>query len=61
MGKTSEKQRITIEDQDQKQVDALENLKLKPIGKKQNQLSINLIISQELHLYLVIFIMKEKK
>ena len=61
MGKASEKQRITIEDPDQKQVDASENLKLKPIGKKQNQLSINLIISQELHLYLVIFIMKEKK
>ena len=61
MGRASEKQGITIEGQDQKQVDALENLKLKPIGKKQNQLSINLIISQELHLYLVIFIMKEKK
>ena len=46
--KAFEKQIKTIEDQDKKQVDAWENLKLK---EKQNLLRINLIIRQKLQLY----------
>ena len=53
LGKAFEKQIKTIEDQDQKQIDALENL-------KQNQLRKNLIISQKLQLFLMNVLMKKK-
>ena len=46
LGKAFEKQIKTIEDQGEKQVNALENLKQKK--KKQNRLRMNLIISQKL-------------
>ena len=56
LGKVFEKQIKTIEDQEQKQVEALKNLK--PKNKK--QLRINLIICQELQLYFTILLAKEK-
>ena len=56
LGKTFEKQTRTIEDQGKKQVDALK--KLKP--KEETKPGINLIISQELQLYLMILLTKEK-
>ena len=56
LGKTFEKQTRTIEDQGKKQVDALK--KLKP--KEETKPRINLIISQELQLYLMILLTKEK-
>ena len=58
LGKAFEKQIKTNEDQGKKQVDVLENQNKK---SKQNQLWINLIISQKLQLYLVILSAKEKK
>ena len=58
LGKAFEKQVKTIEDQRQKQVDALKDLNQK---NKQNRLRINLIISQKLQLYLIILLAKEKK
>ena len=57
LGKASEKQIKTTEDQGKKQVKALEYLKQK---KKQNRLKINLIISQKLQLVLIILSTKEK-
>ena len=57
LGKASEKQIKTTEDQGKKQVKALEYLKQK---KKQNRLKINLIISQKLQLFLIILSTKEK-
>ena len=48
MGKAFEKQIKTIEGQGKKQVDALENLKLKPIEDKSNDQSIATIIFNEL-------------
>ena len=54
--KAFEKQIKTIEDQGKKQVDALEKLKPKEI----NLLRVNLIISQELQLYLMNLLAKEK-
>ena len=56
LGKTFEKQIKTIEDQ--KQVDALKDLKPK---KQTHRLKINLIISQKLQLFLIILLTKEKK
>ena len=58
LGKAFEKQVKTIEDQRQKQVDALKDLNQK---NKQNRLRINLIISQKLQLYLIILLAKDKK
>ena len=58
LGKALEKQIKTIEDQRQKQVDALKDLNQK---NKQNRLRINLIISQKLQLYLMILLAKDKK
>ena len=58
LGKNFEKQIKTIEDQEQKQVDALKDLK--PKGQTK-QLKINFIISQKLQLYLMILLIKEKK
>ena len=58
LGKAFEKQVKTIEDQRQKQVDALKDLNQK---NKQNRLRINLIISQKLQLYLMILLAKDKK
>ena len=51
------KQIKTIEDQGEKQFKALENLNQ---NNKQNQLSVNSIIRQELQLYLMILLTKEK-
>ena len=58
LGRAFEKQVKTIEDQRQKQVDALKDLNQK---NKQNRLRINLIISQKLQLYLIILLAKDKK
>ena len=57
LGKAFEKQVKTIEGQGQKQVDALKIWNQK---NKQIQLRINIIISQTLQLYLMIFLAKEK-
>ena len=57
LGNAFKKQIETIEDQGKKQVDALENLELK---EETNLLRINLIISKELQLYLMILLTKEK-
>ena len=56
LGKALEKQTKTIEAQGQKQVDALKDLKPKEQTKP---MRINLIISQELQLYLIILLKKE--
>ena len=57
-GKAFQKQIKTIEDQGKKEVEALENLKPK---EEQNQLRMNLIITQKLQLYLMNLSMKEEK
>ena len=57
LGRAFDKQIKKIEDQGKKQIDALEKLKPK---EEQNQLRINLIISQELELYLMNLLTKEK-
>ena len=57
-GKAFQKQIKTIEDQGKKEVEALENLKPK---EEQNQLRMNLIITQKLQLYLMNLLMKEEK
>ena len=57
LGKAFEKQVKTIEGQGQKQVDALKIWNQK---NKQIRLRINIIISQTLQLYLMIFLAKEK-
>ena len=54
LGKAFEKQLKSIGDQGEKRVDVLKDL-------KQNRLRINLIISQNLQLYLMILLTKEKK
>ena len=56
LGKAFEKQIKTIEDQGQKKVEALKDLKPK---NKQNQSKVNLIINQGQQLYLMI-LLKEK-
>ena len=56
LGKAFEKQIKTIEDQGQKQVEILKDLKPK---NKQNQSKISLIINQGLLLYLMILLAKE--
>ena len=60
LGKAFDKQIKTIEDQGKKQVDALEKLKPKEEIKPIENLIENLIISQELQLYLMILLAKEK-
>ena len=57
LGKVFEKQVKTIEDQGQKQIDALKIWNQK---NKQNRFRINLIISQKLQSYLMILLAKEK-
>ena len=56
LGKAFEKQIKTIEDQGQKQVEILKDLKPK---NKQNQSKISLIMNQGLLLYLMILLAKE--
>ena len=56
MGKTFEKQIKTIEDQEKKQVKALEDLK----PNEQTKLIEGLIISQKLQLYLMNLLTEEK-
>ena len=58
LGKAFEKQIKTIEDQGQKQVDALENLKPK---EETRPIENNLIINEKLKLYLINLLKKEKK
>ena len=58
LSKAFEKQIKTIKDQGEKQVKALEYLKPK---EQKQQLWVNLIISQELKLYLMILLTKLKK
>ena len=58
LGNTFEKQTKTIEDQGQKQIDLLESLKPKEQTKR---LTIILIISEKLELYLMILLKKEKQ
>ena len=58
LGKSFEKQIKTIEDQGQKQVTAIEDLKPE---EQNNRLRVNLIISQKLQLYLMILLTKEEK
>ena len=58
LGKAFEKQIKTIEDQGVKQIKALEDLKPK---EQKKQLRVNLIISQEVQLYLMILLRKLKK
>ena len=64
LGKAFEKQIKTIEDQGKKQIDALESLKpkeeTKPKIPKILIIRIKLIISQELQLYLMSLLAKEK-
>ena len=57
LGKVFEKQVKTIEDQGQKQIDALKIWNQK---NKENRFRINLIISQKLQSYLMILLAKEK-
>ena len=57
LGKAFEKQIKTIEDQGEKQIDALKDLKPKEQTKR---LRINLVINQKLQLYLMSLLMKEK-
>ena len=54
--KVFENQTKIIEDQEENQIKALEDLK-----PKKKQLRVNLIITQELQLYLMILLTKEKK
>ena len=58
LSKAFEKQIKTIKDQGEKQIKALEDLKPK---EQKQQLWVNLIISQELKLYLMILLTKLKK
>ena len=58
LSKAFEKQIKTIKDQGEKQIKALEDLKPK---EQKQQLWLNLIISQELKLYLMILLTKLKK
>ena len=58
LSKAFEKQIKTIKDQGEKQIKALEDLKPK---EQKQQLWVNLIISQELKLYLMILLRKLKK